>query len=134
LGTIDFMWLAIGVASLGIAGGVVFLCVKLGRTLERVDVTLTKVDRQLDGAELPLLKTLDHIGGVADSLDELAAKINRVGAAAERAAEAVADTAGAAQAAVTPTVANLAGIVAGVAQGAKAFFRSRADNGSRPDA
>jgi uncharacterized protein YoxC len=127
------MWAAIGLASLTVAAAIAYLCARLGRTLGRVDETLVKVDRQLDGAEAPLLKTLDHVGGVADSVDALVAKVNRIAGIAEHAAEAVAKTADAAQAAVTPAVANLAGIVAGVSQGAKAFFRSRGRNGAWPD-
>jgi uncharacterized protein YoxC len=127
------MWAAIGLASLVVAASIAYLCVRLGRTLGRVDDTLVKVDRQLDGAEAPLLKTLGHVGGVADSVDALVAKVNRIANVAEHAAETVAKTADAAQAAVTPAVANLAGIVAGVSQGAKTFFRSRGRNGAWPD-
>jgi len=126
----DFMWMAIGIASLGVAAGIVFVCIRLGGTLSRVDESLVRAGRRLDDVEPAIAKTLAHVGGVADSVDELVAKVNRIASVAEHAADTVAKTADAAQAAVTPAVANLAGIVAGVSQGAKAFFRSRGGNGA----
>lgn len=119
------MWLAIGVASLVLAGGVAYLCARLATTLRGVDTTLAKIDRQLDGAEAPLRRTLEHVGGLAGSADTIAVKVGRIAGIVEHAAESMAKTADAAQAAVTPAMANIAGIVAGVSQGAKTFFRSR---------
>ena len=133
MGSQDFLWLAIGLAALAAAAGIAFACFRLGALFTRVQTTLDKIDAQLDGVQAPLAKTLVHVSGVAESIDDIAGKVDRVTAAAEKAADAVARTADAAQAAVSPTIANLVGVVAGVSQGAKAFFRSRGHNGSRED-
>jgi methyl-accepting chemotaxis protein len=127
------MWIAIGVACLVVAGGLVPVFVALARLFTRADGTLAKVERQLDEAKAPLSKTLHHVSGIAGSIDDIASRIDHTAEAADRTASAVARAAESAQAAVTPTLANLVGIVAGVSQGAKAFFRSRGRNGSQAD-
>lgn len=131
MGSQDFLWIAIGLASLAVAAGLVAVCVRLARLLGRADETLGKVERQLDNLDAPVAKTLGHVSGVAADVEAIVGKINHIADAAEKAAVAVAKTADAAQAAVTPTVANLVGVVVGVSQGAKAFFRSRGRNGSQ---
>jgi len=133
LGTQDFMWIAFGIASLIAAIGIAFACFRLAALLAHTESTLGKVDAQLDGAQAPLTKTLAHVSGVAQSVDDLVAKVDRIATSAEKAAGAVAKATDAAQAAVSPTIANLVGVVAGVSRGAKSFFRSRGHNGSQAD-
>ena len=127
------MWIAIGIASLAAAGGIAFACIRLGLTLKRFETTLDGVDHQLAGAEQPLQKTLVHVSGVAESIEDIVGKLDKVAGAATAAAGAVANAADAAQAAVTPTIANLVSVVAGVSQGAKTFFRSRGRNGAQDE-
>ena len=127
------MWIAIGVASLAAAAGIAFACIRLGLALRRLQRTLDGVDVQLAAAQQPLTKTLEHVSGIASSVDGLAAKVDQVATAATVAAGAVAKTADAAQAAVSPTIANIVSVVAGVSEGAKTFFRSRGRNGSQND-
>ena len=127
------MWIAIGIAALGAATGIGFACFRLAAVLGHLDKTLSKADVQLDGARAPLDKTLASVSGVAASVDSLVAKVDRIATIAESAAGAVAKTADAAQAAVSPTIANLVGVVAGVSQGAKTFFRSRRRNGAQDE-
>lgn len=134
MGSQDIMWIAFGIASLAAAGGIAFACIRIGLTLKRLETTLDVVDRQLAGAEEPLTKTLAHVSGVAESIDDIVAKLDHVADAASAAAGAVAKTADAAQAAVTPTIANLVSVVTGVSEGAKTFFRSRGRNGSQDEA
>ena len=129
----DIMWILFGVAALAAAGGIAFACIRLGLTLKRLETTLDGVDSQLAGAQEPLQKTLTHVSGVAESIEDIVAKLDKVANAATAAAGAVAKTADAAQAAVTPTLANLVSVVAGVSQGAKTFFRSRGRNGSQDE-
>src|SRR4029077_4233039 len=125
------MWIAIGIAALAAAGGIAYACVRLGGTLHRLETTLDGVDRPLAGGETAPTKTLVHVSGVAESIEDIVAKLDQVANAATAAAGAVAKTADAAQAAVTPTIANLVSVVAGVSEGAKTFFRSRGRNGSQ---
>ena len=127
------MWVAIGLAALVAAGGISFACIRLAGLLARAQTTLDNVDAQLAGAQAPLTKTLTHVSGVAQSVDDIVAKVDRIANAAEKAAGAVAKTADAAQAAVSPTIANLVGVVAGVSRGARTFFRSHGRNGAQGD-
>jgi len=125
----DIFWLALGVACLIVAVAVAFVCARLGKVLDRSVATLDKIEQQLDLAQAPVTDMLTHLGGVSGNVDSMVGRVNRVTEVAETAARAVGKTAEAAQHALTPTVVNVAGIVAGVAQGAKSFFRSRRRGG-----
>jgi methyl-accepting chemotaxis protein len=127
---IEIMWLAIGAAALIIAIGLAYLCARLARFIDHRDVTMGKVDVLLDGLQKPVLDTLDHVGGVAGSVDEMVARVDRVTQTLEQTANSVAKAADAAQSAVSPTVANVVGVVAGISKGAQKFFRSRQGNGA----
>jgi methyl-accepting chemotaxis protein len=118
----DFMWLAIGVSSLAIAAGLSYALLKFAKVLDRTVVTLEKVDAQLDGLGGPINQTLASVSGVAGNVERLSGRVERVAELIESTAGAIAKTADAAQAAVSPTVASVVGIVAGVTQGAKTFF------------
>lgn len=126
----DFMWTAIGVASLVIAIGLAFVFARLAQVLDRTQETMTKVEHMLDSLEAPITTTLDHVGGVAGNIDSMVTRVNHLSELVERASTKIAKAADAAQAAVSPTVANVVGVVAGVSKGAQAFFRSRHGNGS----
>ena len=124
------MWLAIGIASLVVAIGLAFVCLRLGKVFDRTQETMVKVEHLLDSLEAPITTTLDHVGGVAGSVDSMVTRVDHLTEALERVTNAIAKAADAAQAAVTPAVANVVGVVAGVSRGAQAFFRSRHGNGS----
>ena len=124
------MWLAIGLASLAIAGGLVFVCIRVGQLLRQTETSLGKLDAKLDQLDAPVVKTMDHIGNIADSVDDMVARVNRVTAVAERAAGAVDKAADAASASITPAVLRIAGLIAGVSAGARAFFVKARGNGS----
>jgi uncharacterized protein YoxC len=126
----DFMWLALGVAALIIAIALAFISARLGKVLDRTQDTLGKVEHLLDQLEAPITTTLDHVGGVAGNVDSMVTRVNHVTELLERATLGIAKAADAAQAAVSPAVANVVGVVAGVSRGAQAFFRSRHGNGS----
>ncbi|MBC5825681.1 MAG: DUF948 domain-containing protein [Candidatus Eremiobacteraeota bacterium] len=121
----DFFWLALGIASLVLAFAVAYVCLRLGRVLDRSLATLGKVEAQLDSAQVPVTGMLTHLGSVTANVDSMVGRVNKITEVAEKAAGAVAKTADAAQNAVTPAVVNVAGIVAGISQGAKAFFNYR---------
>jgi len=128
--TQDFMWLALGLASLLIAGGALYAFIRLGLLLERTTVTLDKVDAKLDKLDGPVMQTMEHVSGIAGSVDDLAARVNRISTIAERAAGAVDKAADAAQSGITPTVVKLAGIAAAISAGTKAFFTKSKGNGA----
>ncbi len=126
------MWLAIGLSSLAVGGGLLFALVKLGGLFDRVADTLTKVDAQMSTLAVPVNQTLVHVGGIAANVEKVSGHVERVAGFAENSASTIAKTVDAAQAAVSPTVATIAGIVAGVTQGAKTFFGAHRQGNGRP--
>jgi uncharacterized protein YoxC len=127
----DIMWLALGAAALIVAIGFAFVCLRLGGVLSRADETLGKAEQLLDGLAAPASKTFDHISGVAGNVDAMVGRIDRLTQALETGAAGLAKAADKAQTAVSPAVANVVGIVAGISRGAQAFFRSRHNGASR---
>jgi methyl-accepting chemotaxis protein len=128
----DIMWLAIGLSCLAVAGGLLFALLKLGGLIGRASDTLNKVDAELTTLVIPVNKTLNHVSGIAGNAEKVSDRIDRVAGLAESSAAALAKTADAAQAAVSPTVATIAGVVAGVTQGAKTFFGGHRRGNGRP--
>jgi ABC-type transporter Mla subunit MlaD len=128
----DLMWLAIGLSCLAVAGGLLFVLIRLGGLIDRASGTLGKVDAELTTLIKPVNKTLNHVSGIAGNAEKVSDRVERVAGLAESSAAALAKTADAAQAAVSPTVATIAGIVAGVTQGAKTFFGGNRRGNGRP--
>lgn len=127
------MWLAFGTASLIVAAGLALVFVRLARVLDETRTTMQKVETMLDGLQTPVAQTLDHVGGVAGNVDMMIGRVNRLTEKLENATNSVAKMADVAQSAVSPTVANVVGIVAGVSKGAQQFFGSRPANGSHAE-
>lgn len=125
------MWLAIGLASLAVGGSLAFVLIRVARLVDRGETTLAKVDEKLDQLDAPVLRTMDHFGNIAGSVDDMVARVNRVSAVAERAAGAVDRAADVAQQNIAPAVLKLSGIIAGVSAGARAFFTKTKGNGSQ---
>lgn len=123
------MWLAIGLASLIVAAGIAYVSFRMGNVLARTDVALGKVERQLDALQPTVIETATHVGNLAANVDRMVSRVERVTGAAEKAAGVVAKTADAAQTKLAPAVMSMVGIVAGVSEGARSFFRSRDRNG-----
>jgi hypothetical protein len=132
MSTQDFMWLAIGIASLAIGGGLLYVCIRVGMLLTQSQATLAKADGKLDQLDAPILKTMDSVGNIASSVDSMVARVDRVTSVAERAAGAVDKATDAASASIAPTVVKIASLIAGVSAGARAFLtKSRGkDNGT----
>ena len=129
----DFMWLALGAAALIIAIALAYFFVRAAKVLDKTQETIGRVDHVLDGLQAPVTETLAHVGGVAGNIDEMVGRIDRLTRALEKGATGIARAAETAQSAVSPTVANVVGIVAGISQGAQQFFRSRRGNGASTD-
>ncbi len=130
MSTQDFMWLAFGAAALIIAISLAYLLVRLTRLSDQGAKTMDKVDQLLDGLQAPVTQTLEHVGGVAGNVDAMVGRIDRLTQSIEKGATGIAKAADKAQSAVSPTVANVVGIVAGISQGAQQFFRARRGNGT----
>jgi methyl-accepting chemotaxis protein len=73
---------------------------------------------------------MDHVGHIAGSVDDMVARVNRVTMVAERAAGIVDKAADVANSSIAPAVSKLAGLIAGVSAGTRAFFTKSKDNGS----
>jgi len=125
------MWLAIGIACLIVAIGAGFVCWRLGQVLRNAEGTLGKVESQLDALQRPITETVGHVGGVAASVDAMVGRVSRITEAAEKATDAIAKSADAAQAKISPALLNFVSVLAGVSKGAKSFFRPRGGNGQK---
>ncbi|MDQ6766726.1 MAG: DUF948 domain-containing protein [Candidatus Eremiobacteraeota bacterium] len=130
MSTQDFMWLAFGAAALIVAISLGYLCLRTGKVLDRTQESLGRVDDLLDGLQVPVTQTLQHVGGVAGTVDSMVSRIDRLTQSLEKGATGIAKAADVAQSAVSPTVANVVGIIAGITQGAQQFFRHRRPNGA----
>jgi uncharacterized protein YoxC len=133
MSTQDFLWLALGIAALIVAIALAYLFVRLAKFVDQGEDTMQRVERLLDGLQTPVTQTLDHVSGVAGNVDSMVGRIDRVTQSLEKGAEGIAKAADKAQSAVSPTVANVVGIVAGISQGAQQFFRTRRGNGASQD-
>jgi len=133
MGSQDFMWLAFGVAALIAAGGLAYLCVRVAGFVAQREDTMDRVERLLDGLQTPVTQTLEHVNGVVGNIDTMVGRVDRITESVEKGAVGIAKAADKAQSAVSPTVANVVGIVAGISQGAQQFFRARRGNGESSD-
>ncbi len=134
MSSIDFLWLALGAAALIIALSLAYFLVRVTRVVDHGDQTMEKVGRVLDGLQAPVTQTLEHVNGVAGNIDAMVGRVDRLTQSLEKGATGIARAADKAQSAVSPTVANVVGIVAGISQGAQQFFRARRGNGTSHEA
>jgi uncharacterized protein YoxC len=101
----------LGVLLVGI--GVLIGGIALARTLGRVNRTLDVVDAQITALGEPVGKTLDHVGGVADTADQTLARLRGVVDALEST--------------LTPSIANLGAVIVGVTAGLRKIVTGRSD-------
>jgi uncharacterized protein YoxC len=133
MSTTDFLPLALGVAALIVAIALAYVFVRLGVFIGQRERTMDKVEQLLDGLQAPVTQTLGHVSGVAGNVDAMVGRVDRLTQSLEKGAAGIAKAADKAQSAVSPTVANVVGIVAGISQGAQQFFRTRRGNGASQD-
>ena len=92
----------VGVGVLLIGIGVFIVCSALARTFARVNGTLDEVDRQIAALSRPVVDTLTHVGGIADTADETVARLGAVVGKLEDVAQGVGGTATLASHALAP--------------------------------
>lgn len=116
----------IGVLLVGI--GFLVVCLAGARLVRRLNGTLDEVDRQIEAFSGPLVETLSHVGGIADSADAAVAKLTGVVGTLENVAGGVGNIAKLGTDAVAPAVVNLGAILAGLTAGLRRLVigRSRA--------
>jgi uncharacterized protein YoxC len=124
------MYVGVGVGVLLIGIGVLLVCVRLAAVLTRVQGTLDDVNRQLNALSPPVVQTLSHVSGIADTADTTVAKLGNIAGALESVAGSVAKTANLAQRAVAPALVNFGATLAGITAGLRRLVRGRDSDSS----
>ena len=87
--------------------------IALARTLNRLSATLDVVDGQINALGQPVARTLDHVGGVADTADRTLARLRGVVDALEGT--------------LTPSIANLGAVIVGITAGLRKIVTGRSE-------
>ena len=121
----------VGVLLCGISLFVV--CLALAKVVTRLNGTLDEVDQQIAALSAPVVKTLDHIGGIADSADATVARLGAVVGTLETVAAAVGKTAQLGSDALAPALVNVGAAVTGISAGLRKLVTGRrGENGAPP--
>jgi hypothetical protein len=115
----------VGVGALLIGIGIFMVCSSLSKVLTRLNGTLDEVDRQIGALSVPVVATLEHVGGIADTADATVARLGSVVATLEGVAGTVGNTAKLATDAITPGLVNLGSTVTGVTAGLRRLVTGR---------
>jgi hypothetical protein len=113
-----------------IAGlGIFVACRALANLFARINGTLDEVDRQIAAVSVPVVETLGHVGGIADSADATVARLGTVVGTLEGVAAGVGSTAKLASEAVAPALVNVGATLSGVTAGLRRLVQGK----RRPD-
>lgn len=115
--------IGVGVLLAGI--GIFMLCSAAARTFARLNGTLDEVDRQVAALSAPVVQTLDHVGGIADTADATVARLGAVVGTLEGVAGRVGHVANAASDAVAPALTNVGATLTGVTAGLRRLVTGR---------
>jgi len=113
----------VGVGVLLIGVGLFIVCLRLAKILSTAAHALDTVDQQLTLLTPPLVETLSHVGGIANTADSTLARLTTVVDAVEGLAGGVAKSASAAQNAVNPAMTNLGVVLTTVSGRLRRFVR-----------
>jgi len=113
--TIRDVLIGVGVFLAGL--GIILVSAALARLLGRVNKTLDEVDRQISALSAPVVETLAHVGGIADTADATVARLGVVVGSLESVVGSVGGTAKLASDAVAPAIVNLGAAVTGITAG-----------------
>ena len=111
-----------GVGVLLIGFGVLIVCRALAASLRRLDRTLDEVDRQLAALSAPVVETLAHVGGIADTADATVARLSAVVGTLETVASGVVKASALANIAISPAIMNISATLTGFTAGLRRFF------------
>jgi hypothetical protein len=114
-----------GIAVLLIGIGILIVCTALARLLQRVNKTLDEVDRQVAALSAPVVETLGHVGGIADTADTTVGKLGAVVGSLEGVAGSVGRTARLASDAVGPALVNVGATLTGITAGVRHLVKGR---------
>jgi uncharacterized protein YoxC len=121
--TIRDVLIGVGVFLAGL--GIILVSAALARLLGRVNKTLDEVDRQITALSGPVVETLAHVGGIADTADTTVARLGTVVGSLESVVGSVGSTAKLASDAVAPAIVNLGAAVTGVTAGLRRLISGK---------
>jgi len=117
--------IGVGLGVLLVGIGVFIVCSALARTFTRLNGTLDEVDRQISALSAPVVQTLAHVGGIADTADATVARLGAVVGTVENVAGKVGHTAGLASDAVAPALVNVGATLTGISAGLRRLVTGR---------
>ena len=123
----------IGLGVLLMGFGVFVMCSALAKTFARLNTTLDEVDRQIALISVPVVETLSHVGGIADTADATVARLGAVVGTLEGVAGGVGNTAKLASDAVAPALINVGATLTGITAGLRRFVAGRRGSSPAPD-
>lgn len=124
--------LGVGVGVLLIGIGVLWACVALAKTLARVNVTLDEVDAQLANVGKPVGEMLEHVSGITDTAETTLARLGGVVQSLEDVAGQVSRTAELTKDAISPAIVNVGATITGVSAGLRRIIKGKnTTNGSQ---
>jgi hypothetical protein len=123
--------IGVGVGVLLIGIGIFIVCSALAKVFTRLNGTLDEVDRQIGAISVPVIATLGHVGGIADTADATVARLGAVVGTLEGVAGTVGNTAKLATEAVTPGLVNVGATLSGITAGLRRLVTGR--RGASPD-
>jgi len=103
-----------GIGILLIGLGIFIACSALARLLARVNGTLDEVARQIGAVSAPVVETLGHVNGMADTADAAIARLGAVVGVLETIAGTTGRVSQLASDAVTPAVVNVGATLTGI--------------------
>jgi hypothetical protein len=113
----------LGVFLIGL--GALIACSALSRTLGRVNESLEEVDRQLSAVSAPVVKTLGHVDGIANSADAAVARLRSVVVQLETIANGAGKISNLAVEAVSPAIVNVGAALTGLSVGIRRLVARR---------
>ena len=120
----------LGVLLCGI--GVLVLCSSAAKVLARLNGTLDEVDQQIAALSTPVVRTLDHVGGIADTADATIARLGAVVGTLESVAASLGKTAELASNALAPALVNTGAALSGISAGLRKLVTGRRANAGDP--
>lgn len=116
----------IGVFLIGL--GVFIAMSALARTLRRLDTTLDGIDEQVAALGKPVSETLAHVGGIADTADQVVARLTGVVESLERVSASLSQMVKLSQQALTPAIVNVGATIGGISAGLRRLVRGNGSN------
>ena len=121
--------IGLGVVIAGL--GVFIVCRSLAGLFTRLNGTLDEIDRQIAAVSAPVVETLGHVGGIADTADATVAKLGGVVGALENVAGVTGKTAKLASDAIAPALVNLGATLTGITAGIRRLVTGK--RGAAPE-